>query len=86
MSRRKTSAAGPDDDLRRPLQLLKLPYMLEHFEELTGQAGAEQWSHVEFLTRLIEGEAALHQDRARQRRIKQARFPVLKTLEQFDFT
>jgi len=41
---------------------------------------------VEFLARLIEGEAALRQDRARQRRIKQAHFPVLKTLAQFDFT
>ena len=78
--------ASPDDDLRRQLQLLKLPFMLEHFEELAGQAGDEQWSHVEFLARLIEGEAALRQDRARQRRIQQARFPVLKTLEQFDFT
>lgn len=86
MSRRKTCVASPDDDLRRQLQLLKLPFMLEHFEELAGRAGAEQWSHVEFLARLIEGEAALRQDRARQRRIQQARFPVLKTLEQFDFT
>jgi DNA replication protein DnaC len=48
---------------------------------------------VDFLARLVEGEAALHQDRARQRRIQQAHFPVLKsqirrggTLEQFDFT
>jgi DNA replication protein DnaC len=86
MSRRKTSAASPDDDLRRQLQLLKLPFILEHFEELARQAGSEQWSHVAFLARLIEGEAAGHQDRACQRRIKNARFPVLKTLEQFDFT
>jgi len=86
MSRRKTCVATPDDDLRRQLQLLKLPFMLEHYEELADQAGAQQWSHVEFLARLIEGEAALRQDRARQRRIKQARFPVLKTLQQFDFT
>ncbi len=86
MSRHKPSTASPDDDLRRQLQLLKLPYMQEHLEELAGQAGAQQWSHVEFLARLIEGEAALHQDRACQRRIKNARFPVLKTLDQFDFT
>lgn len=41
---------------------------------------------MEFLARLIEGEAHLRQDRACQRRIKNARFPVLKTLEQFEFT
>jgi len=85
MSRSKTTNAMPDD-LRRQLQLLKLSFILEHFEELARQAGSEQWSHVEFLARLIEGEAALRQDRARQRRIQQARFPVLKTLEPFDFT
>jgi DNA replication protein DnaC len=76
----------PSDDLRRQLQLLKLPFLLEHFEELAGKAAQDQWSHVEFLARLIEGEAALRQDRACRRRIKNARFPVLKTLEQFDFT
>jgi hypothetical protein len=59
MSRSKTSAASPDDDLRRQLQLLKLPFMLEHFEALAQKAGTQQWSHVEFLARLIEGEAAL---------------------------
>jgi DNA replication protein DnaC len=85
MSRHKDPKAAADD-LRRQLQLLKLPFTLEHFETLAQKAGTQQWSHVEFLARLIEGEAALYQDRARQRRIKQARFPVLKTLQQFDFT
>jgi DNA replication protein DnaC len=85
MARSKTTNAMPDD-LRRQLQFLKLPFILEHFEELACEAASQQWSHVEFLTRLVEGEAALRQDRACQRRIKQARFPVLKTLDQFDFT
>lgn len=77
---------NPSDDLRRHLQQLKLPFILEHFEELASRAAGESWSHVAFLARLIEGEAALRQDRACQRRIKNARFPVLKTLEQFEFT
>jgi len=85
MTRSKTTNTTPDD-LRRQLQFLKLPFILEHFEELAQKAGAEQWSHVEYLARLVEGEAALRQDRARQRRIRQARFPVLKTMQQFDFT
>jgi len=85
MKRRKTAQATPDD-LRRQLQFLKLPFILEHFEELTRQAGSQQWSHVNFLARLIEGEAVLRQDQARQRRLKNAGFPVIKTLGQFDFT
>jgi len=60
---------GISDELREQLKLLKLSFLLEHFEELAQKAGSQQWSHVEFLAHLIEGEAALRQDRARQRRI-----------------
>ena len=74
------------DELHQQLLYLKLPFMQEHAEALASQAAEKQWSHMDFLTRLIEGEAACRQDRARERRIQQARFPVLKTFEQFDFT
>ena len=73
------------DLLRAQLATLKLPHLLEHFESLAQQAGAEQWSHVEYLTRLIEGEAHQREDRSIQRRVALARFPVLKTLDQFDW-
>lgn len=72
--------------LREQLGYLKLQFSQEHFEELAGQAALKQWSHLDFLGQLIEGEAHLRQDRATQRRIQQARFPVIKTLEQFDLT
>lgn len=81
---RKTASA--DNDLRRQLGYLNLLFMQEHVEQLAEQAAANQWSHAEFLGRLVEGECALRQDRARVRRIREARFPVLKTLDQFDFT
>ena len=81
---RKTASA--DDDLRRQLGYLNLLFMQEHVEQLAEQAAENQWSHAEFLGRLVEGECALRQDRARVRRIREARFPVLKTLDQFDFT
>jgi DNA replication protein DnaC len=74
------------DDLHQQLDYLKLQFMQEHCEELATQAAEHHWSHVDFLRRLVEGEAAQHQDRARLRRLQQARFPVLKTFEQFDFT
>jgi DNA replication protein DnaC len=72
--------------LREQLGYLKLQFSQENFEELALQAAQKQWSHLDFLSRLIEGEAHLRQDHARERRIQQARFPVIKTLEQFDFT
>ena len=64
--------------LRQQLSYLKLQFAQEHFEELARQAAQKQWSHLDFLGRLIEGEAHLRQDRATQRRIQQARFPVIK--------
>lgn len=85
MSQNKNPRIVPDD-LHQQLKYLNLPFMLEHCEELAKQAAQSQWSHVDFLRRLVEGEAAARQDRARERRIQDARFPVLKTLDQFDFT
>ena len=64
---------------------LKLPYSLAHCESLAQQAARESWSHRQFLATLLEGEVNAKHDRATQRRIKQARLPVLKTLEQFQW-
>lgn len=73
------------DSLRAQLATLKLSFLLENFEALAQQAAAEQWSHVEFLARLIEAEAHQREDRSIKRRVDLARFPVLKTLDQFDW-
>ncbi len=85
MSQNKDSLKA-NDALRQQLGYLKLPFIQANFEELARQAAQNQCSHMDFLCRLIEGEAHEHRDRATQRRIQQARFPVIKTLEQFDFT
>ena len=73
-------------ELTDRLVYLKLPWVRENYEELAAQAAAKNWSHVEFLAHLIEGESHLRMDRATERRIKAARFPVIKTLEQFDWS
>jgi DNA replication protein DnaC len=65
------------------LSYLKLSFMAQHYEELATQAAHKMWPHVEYLARLAEGEAHLRRDRATQSRLRLARFPVIKTLEQF---
>jgi DNA replication protein DnaC len=65
------------------LRALKLAFIAEHYSELATQAAHKQWSHLDYLGHLVEGEALLRQDRATQRRIQLARFPVIKTLDQF---
>ncbi len=74
------------DSLPEQLALLKLPFTAEHYEALAKQAATHQWTHVDYLARLIEGEAAWREDRSIKRRVKLARFPVLKTLEQFQWS
>lgn len=73
----------PLRELDHHLSYLKLPFMAQHYDELAKQAATQQWSHVDYLTTLAQGEADLRRDRATQNRIRQARFPVIKTLDQF---
>jgi DNA replication protein DnaC len=85
MTMSTTDPQSETDALCAYLASLKLSYLLEHFESLAQQAGAEQWSQVHYLARLIEGEAHRREDRSIQRRVGLARFPVLKSLDQFDW-
>lgn len=76
----------PDlDVVRKHLDVLKLPFMLENHQTLAQAAVDKHWSHLEYLTELISGEAQAREDRRVARCIQQARFPVLKTLDQFDW-
>jgi DNA replication protein DnaC len=72
--------------LTKNLKYLKLPFMLEQHQDLAKDASKKQWSHLDYLEKLADGEAALRQDRATRQRIRMARFPVIKTLEQFNWT
>jgi DNA replication protein DnaC len=70
----------------RHLKYLKRPFMREQHHPLAGQAAKGGWSHQDYLEKLADGEAALRKDRSIQRRIRLARFPVIKTLDQFSWT
>jgi DNA replication protein DnaC len=76
----------PDQTLQEQLDSLRLSFVKEHYQEFASKAAAKGLSHVAFLEELIEGETRLKHDRATERRIHQARFPLLKTVDQFDWT
>jgi DNA replication protein DnaC len=65
------------------LEYLNLTHGLNHHAELTAEAAKAKWSHAEFLRRFIGAETAWRQDRALERRLRAARFPVRKSLDQF---
>ncbi|RLD44928.1 MAG: ATP-binding protein [Bacteroidetes bacterium] len=68
------------------LGYLKLSFMQDHHQDLAAQAATKHWSHLDYLEKLVEGEAALRRDRSIERRIRLARFPVIKTLDQFKWS
>jgi len=72
-----------DTTLDNHLDYLKLPYLKENCRPFAAEGNSNHWTHLDYLARLIEGEAAARQNRAIVRRIKDARFPVVKTLDTF---
>ena len=76
----------------KPLQIeeklayLKLHFMLEQYQGMAAEAVKKNWSHQEYFEQLVRGETDLRWDNAIGRRIRMARFPVLKTLDQFQWT
>jgi DNA replication protein DnaC len=68
------------------LDYLKLAFIRVHFAELIQDAAANGTDYLALIMRLVEGEADLRKDRSVERRIRLARFPVRKTIDQFDFT
>jgi len=73
-------------EIEEQLGFLKLPFMLEQHRNLAAEAASKNWSHQEYLQNLVQGEADLRWDHSIQRRIRMARFPVPKTLDQFQWT
>jgi len=72
--------------LDRLLEALAFRFMREHYRPLAAEAARGEWDCLDYFCRLVEGEAAMRQDRSVQRRIRLARFPVLKSLDDFDWT
>ncbi len=54
--------------------------------KLAERAREEQWSHERFLEAVLSTEVASRESHGGETRIKAARFPARKTLEEFDFT
>jgi len=73
----------PGDELEKNLLYLKLSFMGGNYKTLADDAAQNQRSHIEYLQRLVQGETEARKNRATEQRIRNARFPVIKTLEQF---
>lgn len=71
--------------LRSQLRRLGLPTIAQIFEEEATNAAKGELSFTAFLTRLADAEVTAKVDRSVSIRLSKAQFPVLRTLEGFDF-
>jgi DNA replication protein DnaC len=72
--------------LAHHLKALKLPTFLREYDKLARQCAADGVDHSRYLLRLAELELIDRERRTVERRIKEARFPAVKSLDSFDFT
>ena len=67
------------------LKQLRLPTFLREYDKVARQCAVEQATYAAYLLRMAELELLERERRAIERRIRQAKFPVVKTLDSFDF-
>jgi DNA replication protein DnaC len=81
-----TDADKSIEPLSKLLMRLQLSNVRNHYHELAQTAADQGWSHLEYLKRLVEGEVAHRDDKSLERRVRVARFPLFKTLDQFQWS
>src|ERR1700712_4118327 len=85
----KTSTVKAERDLDSELafltRALKAPTLREAIPRLAQRARAESWTHEEFLIACLQREVSARESHGGEGRIRAARFPARKSLEEFDF-
>ena len=76
----------PIQKLEADLRMLGLNFMAEHYNQSAAAAARDAINHADYLAGLAVGELGQRRDRATIRRIKSARFPVVKTIDQFSWS
>lgn len=67
------------------LKSIRLSGMSQNLNIRIQEAIANEISHLDFLRNLVEDELTVRKDRLLNRRLKQAKFPFLRTMDDFDF-
>jgi DNA replication protein DnaC len=79
------TAAGLYEQLKDDLGYLQLGRAAECFATLAEQAGRDGWSHVEFLAKVVAEQASATTNRRLAARLRYARVPFRRSVEDFDF-
>src|ERR1700726_1714413 len=73
-------------ELSHIFRAMKAPAAARAMPGLAERAREEAWSHERFLEAVLSTEVSSRESHGGESRIKAARFPARKTLEEFDFT
>ena len=82
---KKTNPACDEQILKQEFDYLKLTTFQTNYDTLAKRAAKDNWTYTRFLAELVHDEVSLRKQRSIERRIRMARFPVLKTLEGFEW-
>jgi DNA replication protein DnaC len=81
----KTSGRNVAAELAYLTRTLKAPSLAAAVDRLAERARAESWTHEEFLAACLQREVAARESHGGEARVRAARFPARKALEDFDF-
>src|SRR3954465_2288749 len=85
-----SAAAGPTQEqtlaeIAYLTRALKAPTLRNSVERLAERARAENWTHEQYLAACLQREVSARDSHGGEGRIRAARFPARKALEEFDF-
>ena len=72
--------------IKSHLKRLRLPVIAQNYVRLSEEAAAGNQTYPDYLLALLEGEVLQREENAQKLRLSRARFPVLKTLDGFEFS
>ena len=85
MAAKTTSSRDVTAELVYLTRALKAPTLREAVERLAERARSETWTYEEFLAACLQREVSARESHGGEGRIRSARFPSRKSLEEFDF-
>lgn len=87
-----TSKTGPvtagrdvSSEIAFMARALKAPTLGDAVTRLAERARAESWTHEQFLAACLQREVSARESHGGEGRMKAARFPARKSLEDFDY-
>ena len=85
MAAKNSASRDVEAELAFLTRALKAPSLRESIPRLAERAREASWTHEEFLAACLQREVAARESHGGEGRIRAARFPARKSLEEFDF-